>query len=68
MPCKGICIRFKGKKRAAQSWYVENNRCNTCSIFIAGKDKLNCPCCGYRLRNTPRNGKYKELVKEIVRI
>jgi len=26
-----------------------------------------CPCCGYRLRSKPRNGKYKEKYYEAIR-
>ncbi|MGB6590541.1 MAG: hypothetical protein WBE68_03440 [Candidatus Nitrosopolaris sp.] len=33
-------------------------RCQVCEIFLKW-DGLWCPCCGYRLRTSPRNSKFK---------
>ena len=50
MTCKGICIRHKASYRYATG----NKRCQVCEIFIKWNG-LRCPCCGYKLRNRPRN-------------
>lgn len=63
MTCKGICSRFITKKPKTGSWYVTNKRCVHCQVFISGRDKIMCPCCGYHLRGTPRNKKYKAQLK-----
>lgn len=64
MACKGICNRYKAKKPSnGAGWYTQNKRCMHCEIFIVGRDKRICPCCGYRLRGTPKNKKYKAKLK-----
>ena len=50
MTCKGICIRHK----ASYLYATGNKRCQVCEIFIKWNG-LRCPCCGYKLRNRPRN-------------
>ncbi|WP_316505920.1 hypothetical protein [Nitrosopumilus sp.] len=58
--CGGICHRYKAKKIHNVGRYISGQkRCNLCGIFIYWEG-LFCPCCGYRLRMGPRNGKYKE--------
>lgn len=58
-----IQSRFKEKKPNTGSWYATNKRCQQCQIFITGRDKIMCPCCGYHLRGSPRNKKYKAQLK-----
>ena len=58
--CNGICNRYRAKKPVYAGRYVTGQkRCNSCEIFI-NWDGLWCPCCNYRLRQSPRGGKYKE--------
>ena len=59
MACKGICVRHKAMKPVATGRYsTGQKRCQVCEIFLKW-DGLWCPCCGYRLRTSPRNSKFK---------
>ena len=59
MCCKGVCDRYKAKKPTGIGRYVSGqSRCQICEIFMK-YDGLNCPCCNYKLRKTPRNKRYK---------
>ena len=59
MVCKGICVRHKAMKPGATGRYsTGQKRCQVCEIFLKW-DGLWCPCCGYRLRSSPRNSKFK---------
>ncbi len=65
MACKGICSRYKAKLIDYMPRYAfGQKRCATCNIFIFW-DGLTCPCCNYKLRLSPRKGKYKEKFLEI---
>ena len=58
--CNGICHRYRARKPLHLGRYTSGQkRCNACQIFIHW-DGLWCPCCRYKLRQSPRNGKYKE--------
>jgi hypothetical protein len=60
--CKGICSRHRAiKPTSGQRYTIGQKRCQVCQIFIKWED-IWCPCCGYRLRGKPRNGKFKELM------
>ena len=61
MTCKGICHRYKALKPPhSRSRYVKGQkRCNSCDIYIEWNG-LFCPCCGYRLRASPRHKKWEE--------
>ena len=50
MACKGTCIRHKVLGR----YNSGHKRCQQCEIFIKWNGPC-CPCCGYKLRNRPRN-------------
>lgn len=63
MSCRGICKRYKGTKGPSGTWYTLNRRCNHCAVFIKGREKIDCPCCGYRMRSGPRSKKYKEAMR-----
>lgn len=58
--CKNICKDYKAKGKAPSVGRYRNGqkRCQFCEIYIMW-DGLYCPCCGSRLRNKPRNRKYK---------
>ncbi len=59
MTCKGICVRYKAQKPVGTGRYASGQRrCQICEIFIKWEG-LWCPCCGQRLRTTPRNLKSK---------
>ncbi|MEE8132290.1 MAG: hypothetical protein V3T40_01795 [Nitrososphaerales archaeon] len=65
MLCKGLCQKYKAKKPYGISRYAdEQKRCQICEIFIhyAG---VRCPCCGYKLRVTPRGTKYRIKLKHL---
>ena len=59
MVCRGICIRHKASGPISSGRYATGNkRCQVCEIFIKWNG-IFCPCCGYKLRNGPRNMKFK---------
>jgi len=65
MTCKGICIKYKAIKPVLIGRYAaKQRRCQPCEIFIKWEG-LWCPCCGYKLRTKPRNGKCKENLRKI---
>ena len=65
MVCQGICHRYKiTKGKQNESWYKKGaKRCTTCAIYIKW-DGLWCPCCGYMLRNKPKNNQYRKTLKK----
>ena len=59
MVCRGICSRHKAMRPSTGKRYlIGQKRCQVCQIFINWPGFF-CPCCGYRLRNKPRNKKYR---------
>ena len=63
--CNGICQRYKARKPLRIGRYASGQkRCNSCDVFM-NWDGLWCPCCNYRLRQSPRSGKYKEKYLQI---
>ena len=59
MVCKGICSRHKAiRPSTGQRYLVGQKRCQVCQIFIDWEG-IFCPCCGYKLRVTPRNRQLK---------
>jgi len=68
MTCKGICKRYKAKMPVNLTRYADGQkRCSTCVIFIRW-DGLRCPCCGMFLRLKPRVGKFKEILREKLKV
>ena len=60
--CKGTCLRHKATRpNTGMRYLLGQKRCQVCQIFIVNWQGLFCPCCGCRLRNKPRNGKFKQL-------
>ena len=58
--CSRVCDRYRALKPKKFGRYeMGQKRCNSCSIFIFWNG-LWCPCCGDRLRLTPRSSKYKQ--------
>ncbi|WP_316504776.1 hypothetical protein [Nitrosopumilus sp.] len=63
MSCKGICPRYKSKRRGKGLRYANGEkRCQKCDIFLDWKG-IHCPCCGYKLRTRPHNKKYEEIMR-----
>jgi hypothetical protein len=59
MGCKEICLRYKANRPGSGMRYISGQkRCQICEIYLNWEKSL-CPCCGYRLRNSPRRSKYK---------
>jgi len=61
MACNGICHRYQVTKgNRNDSWYKQGaKRCTACNIYIKWEGMW-CPCCGYMLRNKPKNNQYKQ--------
>jgi hypothetical protein len=43
---------------------IGQKRCQVCEIYLDWQGTW-CPCCGYRLRIRPRNGKYKLILRTV---
>ena len=55
MACKGIHNKYKHTRKVGSSNYSNGvKRCTTCEVFIVWTG-ITCPCCGYKLRTSPRN-------------
>jgi hypothetical protein len=80
--CMGICKQYKVTKPAGRGRYESGQaRCQTCDIWIdhngcvlksrlaATIDSVGwiCKCCNYRVRQKPRNLKYKEKLREKIK-
>ena len=65
MVCKGICSRHKViSPLNGQRYLIGQKRCQVCQIFIDWVG-IFCPCCGYKLRVTPRNKKLKQTLRNL---
>jgi len=58
----GFWLRDTGAKIS-----IGQKRCNSCDIFVEWNGVF-CPCCGMKLRVTPRNRKWKEKILNFSRI
>jgi len=66
--CKDFCLAYKADRLASGARYaIGQKRCQVCCIFIwwAG---IKCPCCGIRLRTSPRMSKHKILERLIAKV
>lgn len=78
--CKGICKKFRAKKVSFKGRYDAGQaHCQICDIWIdykgchvrdgsPAKEKTMgwfCNCCNYRVRQNPRNKKYKERLRRV---
>jgi len=62
MSCKGICEKYRAKRKGT-SWYTSGfSRCQTCELFL-DVDGSRCPCCSCLLRMTPKNAKHKKRLR-----
>lgn len=71
--CKGLCTRFKAKRKNSKATRYGNDqvRCSVCAIYLIKEgaklskyNKLLCVCCGNRLRVLPRKMALKINVKK----
>ena len=59
MVCRGICSSHRAMRPSSGRRYLTGQKhCQACEIFIKWQGFF-CPCCGCRLRNKPRNKKYR---------
>lgn len=66
LACKGICDRYAVGKDShferigdrVYRYLGGHKRCNICEVFLK-VDGNACPCCGLKLRQSPRGMKYK---------
>ena len=62
--CKDICFRYKVSKPAKGGRYaLGQRRCQLCEMFIQWEG-IWCPCCGVRLRLSPRVGTLREKLRQ----
>lgn len=59
MSCKGICIHHKALSR----YTFGHKRCRSCDLFVKWEGSR-CPCCGFKLRATPRNFRLSAKLRE----
>ncbi|MGZ5484861.1 MAG: hypothetical protein ACXWFB_02980 [Nitrososphaeraceae archaeon] len=50
-----------------QRYLIGQKRCQVCQIFINWEGVF-CPCCGYKLRVTPRNKKFKQILRNLKKL
>lgn len=62
--CKGQCIvKYETKKTVAKARENGYKRCSKCLVFIK-YEGIYCPCCGVRLKNSPRNNKSRKIFQQ----
>lgn len=60
--CHGICKKYYATRPPTGDRYALGQiRCQICAIFMTsdGAENNRCKCCNYRIRQKPRNSKYK---------
>ncbi len=77
--CNGLCKKFKVTKPTGRGRYAQGQgRCQRCDVWLdhnhvhlkdgssakPGSSGWFCNCCNYRVRQKPRNKKYKEKLRE----
>ena len=64
MRCRERCLKYKVTRYSKGGRYLNGQkRCQVCNIFM-NFDSFHCPCCGFRLRSTPRGSKWKRMFIE----
>jgi len=62
--CKGKCIiKYEIKKTVANARENGYKRCSKCLVFMKYEGTY-CPCCGVRLKNSPRNNKSRKVFQQ----
>ena len=59
MPCNQVCEKYRFVRNAHKKIYNSGaSRCNgRCQIFLSFEGSY-CPCCGVKLRKSPRNKQF----------
>ena len=68
MVCKGICIRHRAQKPLSSfgRYATGQKRCQVCAVYMRWEG-LWCPCCGCRVRTRPRNSKFNQRFKTLIK-
>ena len=61
--CKGRCKIMPHKKTVRHAVAKGYKRCSKCAVSIQWEG-LYCPCCGQRLKISPRNNKSRQVYRE----
>ena len=62
--CKGKCIiKYETKKTVVNARENGYKRCSKCLVFMKYEGTY-CPCCGVRLKNSPRNNKSRKVFQQ----
>ena len=65
LSCKGQCqLKYTTKKTIANAKENGYKRCSKCLVFIK-YEGVYCPCCGVRLKTSPRNNKSRKVYQEL---
>ena len=62
--CKGRCQLMPHKKHVSHAAEKGYKRCSKCLVFIQWEGVF-CPCCGQRLKMSPRNNKSRQSYREM---
>lgn len=62
--CKGHCITLEHKKLVRGVHRTDYKRCSKCTIFLKYAGTY-CPCCGVRLKVTPRNSTARRMNRDM---
>ena len=54
LSCKGVCTRDFTTKKVCRGDKGDFKRCSRCEVYIEWLGTY-CPCCGVRLKHSPRN-------------
>ena len=60
MSCKGVCIHHKALSR----YTFVHKRCRSCCDLFLKWEGSRSPCCGSKLRATPRNFRLSAKIRE----
>lgn len=61
--CKGICTKYRAEGYEGRHRYENGQKlCPVCEIFMTYAG-IRCPCCGVKLRITPRANKARREIR-----
>ena len=58
MNCRSVCITKYGGRRTAKGYASGYKWCSDCAASVKWYG-IHCPCCGQRLRSSPKNSRYR---------
>jgi rRNA maturation endonuclease Nob1 len=63
--CKGQChLKYTTRKTVVHASEKGYKRCSKCLVFIK-YEGVWCPCCGVKLKISPRNNKSRQVFREM---